>query len=81
MTNFPKWSDVRAGIVAGSGGIVAESGGIVAESGGEEAVTEARRRNQACVDRRDSIIGTEVARTELWAKPSCASPTRSDVRP
>ncbi|MEV4244323.1 helix-turn-helix transcriptional regulator [Streptosporangium canum] len=36
MTNFPKWSDVRAGIVAGSGG--------------EEAVVEARRRNQAYID-------------------------------
>ncbi len=36
MTNFPKWSDVRADIVAGSGG--------------EEAVGEARRRNQAYID-------------------------------
>ncbi|MGW4801617.1 helix-turn-helix domain-containing protein, partial [Nonomuraea sp. NPDC004297] len=36
MTNFPKWGDVRAGIVAASGG--------------EEAVAEARRRNQAYID-------------------------------
>jgi hypothetical protein len=36
MTNFPKWSDVRADIVA--------------TSGGEEAVAEARRRNQAYID-------------------------------
>lgn len=36
MTSFPKWSDVRAGIVAASGG--------------EEAVAEARRRNQAYID-------------------------------
>ncbi len=36
MTNFPKWRDVRSDIVA--------------ESGGEEAVAEARRRNQAYID-------------------------------
>jgi DNA-binding XRE family transcriptional regulator len=36
MTNFPKWQDVRDGIVAGAGG--------------EETVTEARHRNQACID-------------------------------
>ncbi|GLW13178.1 hypothetical protein Misp01_83060 [Microtetraspora sp. NBRC 13810] len=36
MTSFPKWSDVRADIVA--------------TSGGEEAVAEARRRNQAYID-------------------------------
>ncbi|GAA2719476.1 helix-turn-helix transcriptional regulator [Actinocorallia aurantiaca] len=36
MTNFPKWSDVRAGIVA--------------EAGGEQAVAEARKRNQSYVD-------------------------------
>jgi DNA-binding XRE family transcriptional regulator len=36
MTNFPKWQDVRDGIVAGAGG--------------EEAVTEARHRNQAYID-------------------------------
>ncbi|GAA0968538.1 helix-turn-helix transcriptional regulator [Actinocorallia libanotica] len=36
MTNFPKWSDVRAGIVT--------------EAGGEQAVTEARKRNQAYID-------------------------------
>ncbi|MGR6914832.1 helix-turn-helix domain-containing protein [[Actinomadura] parvosata] len=36
MTNFHKWSDVRAEIVA--------------NSGGEEAVAEARRRNQAYID-------------------------------
>ncbi|MFG3435722.1 hypothetical protein ACGF0J_00640 [Nonomuraea sp. NPDC047897] len=36
MTSFPKWSDVRAAIVA--------------TSGGEEAVAEARRRNQAYID-------------------------------
>ncbi len=36
MSNFPKWQDIRSGIVAGAGG--------------EEAVTEARRRNQAYID-------------------------------
>ncbi|MFI0445819.1 hypothetical protein [Actinomadura sp. 6N118] len=36
MTNFPKWSQVRADVVAAAGG--------------EEAVTEARKRNQAYVD-------------------------------
>ena len=36
MTNFPKWSEVRADVVAGAGG--------------EEAVTEARKRNQAYID-------------------------------
>jgi DNA-binding XRE family transcriptional regulator len=36
MTNFPKWQDVRDGIVGGVGG--------------EEAVTEARHRNQAYID-------------------------------
>ncbi|MFG2087365.1 MULTISPECIES: helix-turn-helix domain-containing protein [unclassified Spirillospora] len=36
MTNFPKWSDVRADVVAGAGG--------------EQGVAEARRRNQAYID-------------------------------
>jgi DNA-binding XRE family transcriptional regulator len=36
MTEFPKWSDVRADIVAGSGG--------------DEAIAEARQRNQAYID-------------------------------
>jgi DNA-binding transcriptional regulator YiaG len=36
MTNFPKWQDVRDGIVGGAGG--------------EEAVTGARHRNQAYID-------------------------------
>ncbi|SPL92472.1 Transcriptional regulator, XRE family [[Actinomadura] parvosata subsp. kistnae] len=36
MTNFHKWSDIRAEIVA--------------NSGREEAVVEARRRNQAYID-------------------------------
>ncbi|WP_157529958.1 hypothetical protein [Microtetraspora niveoalba] len=36
MTGFPKWSDIRADIVA--------------DSGGEEAVAEARRRDQAYID-------------------------------
>jgi DNA-binding XRE family transcriptional regulator len=36
MTDFPKWQDVRGGIVAGGGG--------------EEAVTQARQRNQAYID-------------------------------
>jgi DNA-binding XRE family transcriptional regulator len=36
MKKFPKWSDVRADVVAGAGG--------------EEAVTEARKRNQAQID-------------------------------
>jgi DNA-binding XRE family transcriptional regulator len=36
MTSFPKWNDVRPGIVA--------------EAGGEEGVAEARKRNQAYID-------------------------------
>jgi DNA-binding XRE family transcriptional regulator len=36
MTEFPAWSDVRAGIVA--------------DAGGEAAVAEARKRNQAYID-------------------------------
>ncbi|WP_174550852.1 hypothetical protein [Actinomadura latina] len=36
MTDFPKWSEVRAGVVAAAGG--------------EEAVAEARKRNQAYID-------------------------------
>jgi DNA-binding XRE family transcriptional regulator len=36
MTNFPKWQHVRDGIVAGAGG--------------DEAVAEARHRNQAYID-------------------------------
>ncbi|MQS07572.1 MULTISPECIES: helix-turn-helix domain-containing protein [Actinomycetes] len=36
MKKFPKWSDVRADVVAGAGG--------------EEAVAEARKRNQAYID-------------------------------
>ena len=36
MTNFPKWTDVRASVVAGAGG--------------EEGVAEARKRNQAYID-------------------------------
>jgi len=36
MTNFPKWSDVRPGIVA--------------DAGGEQVVAEARKRNQAYID-------------------------------
>jgi DNA-binding XRE family transcriptional regulator len=36
MTNFPQWRDVRDGVVA--------------RVGSEEAVTEARHRNQAYID-------------------------------
>jgi len=36
MTEFPRWQDVRDGIVAGAGG--------------EQAVAEARRRNKAYID-------------------------------
>lgn len=36
MTEFPKWRDVRGGIVAGAGG--------------EEAIIQARHRNQAYID-------------------------------
>ncbi|XVQ13906.1 helix-turn-helix domain-containing protein [Spirillospora sp. CA-255316] len=36
MTSFPKWSDVRAEVVAGAGG--------------EEGVAQARKRNQAYID-------------------------------
>ena len=38
MTEFPRWQDVRGGIVAGVGG--------------EEAITEARNRNQSYIDGR-----------------------------
>jgi len=38
MTEFPRWQDVRGGIVAGAGG--------------EEAITEARNRNQSYIDGR-----------------------------
>jgi DNA-binding XRE family transcriptional regulator len=36
MSEFPRWQDVR--------------GGIVAEAVGEGAIAEARQRNQACID-------------------------------
>ena len=36
MTEFPRWQDVRGGIVAGAGG--------------EEAIAQARNRNQAYID-------------------------------
>ncbi|MCK9897303.1 helix-turn-helix domain-containing protein [Frankia sp. AgB32] len=36
MTKFLRWNDVRAGLAA--------------DAGGEEALTEARRRNQAYID-------------------------------
>jgi DNA-binding XRE family transcriptional regulator len=36
MTSFPRWQDVRDGVVADAGGV--------------EAVAEARRRNQAYID-------------------------------
>ena len=36
MTDFPKWSDVRADLVT--------------DSSGEQAITEARKRNQAYID-------------------------------
>jgi DNA-binding XRE family transcriptional regulator len=36
MTEFPRWQDVRSSIVAGAGG--------------EEAIAEARNRNQAYID-------------------------------
>ncbi|MCM3922365.1 helix-turn-helix domain-containing protein [Frankia sp. AiPs1] len=36
MTRFPRWSDVRADLIA--------------DAGGTEALTEARRRNQAYID-------------------------------
>jgi DNA-binding XRE family transcriptional regulator len=36
MTNFPRWTDIRADIVA--------------SAGGEQVVAEARRRNQAYID-------------------------------
>lgn len=36
MTNYPKWSEVRAGVVEAAGG--------------EKAVTDARKRNQAYID-------------------------------
>jgi hypothetical protein len=36
MTNYPAWKDVRAGLVA--------------DAGGDEAIAEARRRNQAYID-------------------------------
>ncbi|MBB1243363.1 helix-turn-helix transcriptional regulator [Streptomyces durbertensis] len=57
MTKFPKWSDVRADVVA--------------DAGGEEAVTEARKRNQAYIDghrlaeRRKSLGMTQSDVAEL----------------
>ncbi|SET85898.1 helix-turn-helix domain-containing protein [Nonomuraea wenchangensis] len=57
MTSFPKWNDVRADIVA--------------TSGGEEAVAEARRRNQAYIDgyrlaeRRKSLGMSQVEVADL----------------
>jgi DNA-binding XRE family transcriptional regulator len=56
MTSFSKWQDVRGEIVAGLGG--------------EEAVTEARRRNQAYIDghrlaeRRKALGLTQLAVAE-----------------
>jgi hypothetical protein len=49
MTTFPKWQDVRDGIVR--------------EAGGEQAVTEARRRNQAYID------GTRLAERREVREP------------
>jgi DNA-binding XRE family transcriptional regulator len=57
MKKFPKWSDVRADVVAGAGG--------------EEAVAEARKRNQAYIDghrlaeRRKSLDLTQSDVAEL----------------
>ncbi|MBB1252609.1 helix-turn-helix transcriptional regulator [Streptomyces sp. OF3] len=57
MTKFPKWSDVRADVVA--------------DAGGEEAVAEARKRNQAYIDghrlaeRRKSLGMTQSDVAEL----------------
>ncbi|NVI89181.1 hypothetical protein [Actinomadura sp. BRA 177] len=43
MTNFPKWSEVRADVVAAAGG--------------EEAVAEAHRRNQSYIDGHRKALG------------------------
>ncbi|TDC21153.1 XRE family transcriptional regulator [Streptomyces sp. 8K308] len=57
MTNFPKWSEVRADVVA--------------SAGGEEEVAEARKRNQAYIDghrlaeRRKSLGLTQSEVAEL----------------
>ncbi|NUW29823.1 hypothetical protein HTZ77_00025 [Nonomuraea sp. SMC257] len=55
MTNFPKWSNVRADVVAASGG--------------EEAVTEARRHNQAYID---GYLPAEATRAEVVDRVSAS---------
>ena len=56
MSSFPRWQDVRAGIVAGAGG--------------EEAIAEARHRHQAHIDghrlaeRRKALDLTQAAVAE-----------------
>jgi DNA-binding XRE family transcriptional regulator len=46
MSDFPKWSDVRSGIVE--------------DAGGDQAVAEARKRNQAYID------GHRLAERRTW---------------
>jgi hypothetical protein len=63
MMNFPKWSDVRADILAASGG--------------EEAVAEARRRNQACID--GHLLAER--RKSMGLSDRCRRPDGSDQEP
>jgi hypothetical protein len=57
MTNFPEWRDVRADIVADVG---------------EEAIAEARRRNQAHID------AHRLAETAQGTGPDAARGRRAD---
>jgi DNA-binding XRE family transcriptional regulator len=73
MTNFPEWRDVRGDIVAGVGG--------------EEAIAEARRRNQAYIDghrlaERRKALGltqAEVAERMSVTKSRVSQIERGDV--
>ncbi|SNQ51005.1 XRE family transcriptional regulator (fragment) [Frankia canadensis] len=73
MTGFPRWNDVRAGLVA--------------DAGGEEALTEARRRNQAYIDghrlaERRRLLGlthTDVAESMGVGKSRISQIERGEV--
>ncbi|THJ30866.1 helix-turn-helix domain-containing protein [Candidatus Frankia alpina] len=73
MTRFPRWSDVRAGLVA--------------DAGGEEALAEARRRNQTYIDGRrlaerrrlQGLTQTEVAEHMGVAKSRVSQIERGEI--
>jgi DNA-binding XRE family transcriptional regulator len=73
MTRFPRWSDVRAGLVA--------------DACGEEALTGARRRNQAYIDghrlaERRKLLGltqAEVAESMGISKSRVSQIERGEV--